>query len=153
MSATRLPGCGSAAGWSLAELLVALTLMAVLASFALPGLERIAKAWTLWESAKALESSLMWGRMHSIMANESVRFDASEQGYGWSDPESGESYTASLRTFPHGVRMTSFPSRPLRFHPRGNAAPAGSYAVTDGRGAYRIVVSPGGRIRFQQEPP
>ncbi|MBN2338128.1 MAG: GspH/FimT family pseudopilin [Acidobacteria bacterium] len=149
MTETRPAPYGSPAGSSLTELLLALALAAVLASFALPGVARIERAWTLWESAKAVEASLSWGRMRAITANTSVRFDVSAEGYGWSDPESGAPYTASLRDFPRGIRITSSPSRALRFHPRGNAAPAGSFAVADGTGAYRIVVSPGGRIRFE----
>ena len=149
MTGTRPALYGSTTGSSLAELLLALALAAVLASFALPGVARIERAWILWESAKAVEASLQRGRMRAITANTSIRFDVSADGYGWSDPESGEPYAASLRDFPRGIRITSSPSHPLRFHPRGNAAPAGSFTVADGTGAYRIVVGPGGRIRFE----
>jgi len=69
---------------------------------------------------------------------------------GWRDPETGSIYNAHVCFLPPGVRIVSAPSKPLRFFPRGNAAPAGSYVLKNGAGSYRVVVSPAGRIRVEK---
>jgi hypothetical protein len=50
-----------------------------------------------------------------------------------------------------GVRIAGMPARPVRFHPSGKAAPAGTYTLRGAAGSYRVVVQFSGRIRLQRD--
>jgi hypothetical protein len=90
--------------------------------------------------------------MHAIAYNAPVIFrtDDVRQEFCWVDAASGETYAASLRRLPRGIRIVAAPRRPLRFYPHGNAVPAGTYTLAGDSGSYSVVVSPGGRIRTQK---
>ena len=140
------------AGYSLVELLAVFACISVLMAAAGPGASRLQKEWALWGGTRLLESSLQWGRMHAISSNSSLLFeiDGTGQMFCWKDPESGDLYAGTVRNLSHGLRITAFPRRSLRFYQHGNAAPAGTYTIEGDAGSYSVVVAPGGRIRIQK---
>jgi hypothetical protein len=139
-------------GYSLAELMIVIACAAILLTAAIPNIDHLQMEWNLWGSARVLEASLQWGRMHAIASNASLLFevDANRREFYWVDPESGDIYADSVRYLGHGARIVGCPKRPLRFYQHGNAAPAGTYTLAGEAGSYSVVVSPGGRIRLQR---
>jgi Tfp pilus assembly protein FimT len=139
-------------GFSLVELIIVLACTVIMVTVAAPNISYIHKEWSLWESARSIENSLQWGRMAAIASNTSLLFEVGENGhrFGWIDPDSGNSFPDSVRFLAADIRIASSPRRSLRFYPRGNAAPAGTYVIEGNTGSYSVVVSPGGRIRFQK---
>ena len=139
-------------GFTLQELLVVIAITAIMVTFAAPGFVRIQKNWSLWGNARMVETSLQWGRMRAIASNSPVLFEIEEDGYRfmWRDPSTGDIFATSVRAMTGGSRIASAPRTPLRFYPRGNAVPSGTYRVEGETGSYSIIVTPGGRIRFQK---
>ena len=139
-------------GTTVVELVVVLLCGAVLLTIAVPGFDRLRDEWTLWGAAHLIRSSLQWGRMHAIASNGSLTFniDPGGKGFSWADSETGERFEESVRIIPGAVRITSAPNKPLRFYPKGNAAPSGTYVVQGNAGRYRVVVAITGRIRLQR---
>ena len=139
-------------GFSLAECLVVLACMAILASMTLPNIHTLQQEWVLWGGTVAVESSLQWGRMHAVTANSALIFKVSGNGkrYCWVEAESGEEFSNTVQIMPNGLRIASQPGKPLRFYQHGNAVPAGSYVIAGEAGSYSVVVSPGGRIRTER---
>jgi prepilin-type N-terminal cleavage/methylation domain-containing protein len=139
-------------GFSLVELILVLACAGILLSAAVPNLSRLQQQWTLWGSVRILETSLQWGRMKAIASNSPVIFevDSLKQEFYWRDAVSGDSFTASVRCFPRGVRFMVTPRRALRFYQHGNAVPAGTFTIESAAGSYSVIVSPGGRIRTQK---
>ena len=142
----------NAHGFSLPELLIVAAIAAIIAAFTAPGFVRIQKGLSLWGSARMVETSLQWGRMRAISSNAPVLFEVGEDGEGfiWRDPSTDESFETTARFLNSGTRIASSPRTPLRFYPRGNAVPSGTYRVEGETGSYSIIVTPGGRIRFQK---
>lgn len=140
-------------GSSIAELLVVISCSAIILSLAAPGLHRMSGEWRLWGGVQLVVASLRWGKAHAIAANSSVLFDVDAGGrrFRCKDPESGAAFAASEREMPVGIVVASAPRSPVRFHSRGNAAPAGSYLITGPTASYRVVVNIMGRIRVQRE--
>ena len=140
------------AGSSLLELTVVIACGAILIAIAVPNIDQLQKQWTLWGEAHLVESSLQWGRMHAVAANCSPAFDVDPdgRGYHWTDPETGAPFEESRRVLPRSVRIVSSPRRPLRFYPRANAAPAGTFIIQGDAGQYSVIVSIAGRIRLQR---
>ncbi len=152
MTNYRFAEPASQEGYSLVELLLVVSCAAVLLAAAIPNIAHLHQVWSLWGSARVLEASLQWGRMHAITANAPVLFeiDESRQEFCWADPATGVPYEGSVSNLSHGVRITRYPKRPLRFYQNGNAAPGGTYTLENQAGSYSVVVTPGGRIRFQK---
>jgi Tfp pilus assembly protein FimT len=142
----------SAEGYSLAELSIVLMCAAILLSAAIPNISHLCREWNLWGGARALESSLQWGRMRAISGNTPLLFavDDDRQKFYWIDPVSGDPYAGTVRQLSNDLRIVACPKRPLRFYQHGNAAPAGTYTIKGDAGSYSVVVSPGGRIRIQR---
>lgn len=140
-------------GATLLETVVVIACGAILLVIAVPNFDRLQQEWTLWGAAHLIESSLYWGRMHAVSANTSLAFeiDPDGRGYHWADGNTGARFDQSVRFLPGRVRIVSFPHRPLRFYPRANAAPAGTYIIRGPAGQYRVVVSVAGRIRLQRD--
>ncbi len=143
----------SCEGMSLLELMMVFSCTVVLLAIAVPNFNKLLQEWTLWGAAHTLETSLRWGRLQAITANSAMMFVVAEEGksYYWADPESGARFERTVTCIPARVRLTGFPRRPLRFYPRGNAAPAGTYTLEGEAGTYRVVVSFVGRIRIQRD--
>ena len=125
---------------------------AIIVTFAAPGFARFQKGWSLWGSARMVETSLQWGRMRAISTNSPVLFEISEDGrqFMWRDPSTGDIFAATVWFMTGDARIVSSPKTSLRFYPRGNAVPSGTYRVEGETGSYSIIVTPGGRIRFQK---
>jgi type II secretory pathway pseudopilin PulG len=155
MMKMKSSGSDNCAGFCLLEALAALSCALVLTAIAVPNAGRMRHGIALWGGTRLIESSLQWGRMHAITTNTSVMFqvDPDGRGFYWSDPVSGAPYASSARIFAGGVRLTGFPKKSLRFYPRGNAAPAGTFTLTGDAGTYRVIVNLAGRIRIEQEKP
>jgi len=139
-------------GFTLAELLITVAIAAIVVTFTVPGFVRIQKEWSLWGSARMVETSLQWGRMRAIASNTPVLFEVEEDGHRfmWRDTTTGDVFESSAWSMNRGSRIVSSPRTPLRFYPRGNAVPSGTYKVEGETGSYSIIVTPGGRIRFQK---
>ena len=86
-------------GYSLAELLIVVSCAVVLLAAAVPNIAHLNQVWSLWGSARILEASLQWGRMHAIAANEPIVFeiDESRRIFYWADPSTGTPYEGSVR--------------------------------------------------------
>lgn len=152
MTSDREIGPGAADGYSLAELVIVLACAAVLLTAGAPNVIHLQKEWALWGDARMMEASLQWGRMHAISSNMPVLFevDSSRRTFYWVDTQSGDPFDNSVRHLSGGVCIVACPRRSLRFYQHGNAAPAGTYTIQGPTGSYSVVVSPGGRIRFQR---
>jgi type II secretory pathway pseudopilin PulG len=144
---------GAETGTTLVELLIVVSCAAVVLGGAVPGYVRISQEWRLRGGADLVFMSLHWGRSHAVAANTSLALQVSDDGQSvcWLDPGRNEIFRSSVRHLPPGVRIVSAPRRPVRFYPRGNAAPAGTYVIRGESGGYRVVVSPVGRIRTERE--
>jgi prepilin-type N-terminal cleavage/methylation domain-containing protein len=140
-------------GFNLLEVVMVLACGTILIAIAVPNLSRLQQEWALWGATHALASALRWGRTHAITANSSTMFTVNEGGkvFYWVDPESGARFEGTVRHLTGQVRIVGSPKRSLRFYPRGNAAPAGTYILQGEAGSYRVVVSPAGRIRLQRD--
>jgi Tfp pilus assembly protein FimT len=139
-------------GFSLVELIMVLAGACVLLVAAVPSLDRIHREWTLWGAARLMESSLGWGRMHAVATNSSLvlEIDPDGRSFHWTDAGSSEPYMSTIRRLPGRISITRAPGRPLRFFPRGNAAPAGTFVLQGETGSCRVVVNPAGRIRLER---
>ncbi len=152
MSRRRRGAHDSCVGFSLVECAIVIVCAVALLLASIPAIGRVHRAWALWTGTCLVESTLQWGRLHSISANASLMLEINSEGtsVSWSDPETGSVYETRVCHLPHGVRIAGAPSKPLRFFPRGNAAPAGSYVIRNEAGSFRVIVSPAGRIRVEK---
>ncbi len=130
-----------------------LTLTGIVLTAAVPGVHRMTQSFALIGAGRIVETSLQWGRSHSISANTSLAFMVDEDGKRiyWADSRSGDRFDGSVRHLPGSARITSSPKRPLRFYQKGNAVPAGTFVIQNDAGTFRVIVSPAGRIRTENK--
>ena len=142
----------AAAGFTLAEVVMVLSCAAVVLAAAGPNVGKLYEEWALWGAARSVESSLRWGRAQAVSATSPMMFvvDASGGSFYWLNPATGERFEGSVRYLSARVRFVGAPKKPLRFTPRGNATPAGTFTLQNGAGSYKVVVSLVGRIRVQR---
>ncbi|MEN8762927.1 MAG: GspH/FimT family pseudopilin [Thiogranum sp.] len=160
-------------GFTLLELLVTLALVGLLAGLAVPAMGRLLDTARLRSATEALAQELQQARNHALTHQHSVYFSLSVAAdrwcYGWSelaacDCTAGDSEATACRTDgenPQRVhrRLSSeFPSvelntaqravsRTLHFSPLRGTASADSFALRNGAGELRVIVSPLGRVR------
>lgn len=144
--------CRAESGTALVDVLIVLVCGAIVLVMAVPGLEKIQEEWALWSAAHLVETSLFWGRMHAISTNCPLRFEVDQGGrrVHWEDAETGEVLENSRWILPGRTGITGMPRRPLRFYPKGTAAPSGTYTVEGSAGKYRVIVAITGRIRSRR---
>ena len=142
----------TARGFSLIEVVTALSCAVSLFILAAPNVARIHREWALFGAVRSLECSMHWGKMQAIAQNSAMLFDINKDDgtFCWIDPANDEPFRESTRHLPPGVVFAGFPKRSLRFYQHGNAAPAGTFTLTSAAGSYSVIVSPGGRIRMRK---
>lgn len=149
-------------GVTLLELLIVVTILALLLGIALPSAQDLIERNRLKAAAQALAEDLQWTRSEAIKRNRVLGFsvDTGHWCYGVTEQPTGcdcrltpDSEGACRlkrvlgETFP-GTRVTSTLSL-TRFEPRRATAINGSLTLTSPSGAsIRVVLSRLGRVRF-----
>jgi type IV fimbrial biogenesis protein FimT len=149
-------------GLTLLELLVVITILALLLGIALPATQDLIERNRLKAAAQALAEDLQWARSEAIKRNRVLGFsvDTAHWCYGIVDSQTGcdcrrapetEGACALKRVLGEvfsGVRLESTLSL-TRFEPRRATAINGSLTLTSPSGAsIRVVLSRLGRVRF-----
>ncbi len=139
-------------GFQLLELLLVVALVGLLGSLAIGGLREARSRHRLHAGASAFLAFVTETRVQAMTFNSPLRVVFETNRYALI-PADG--LPSNWRRLPLGVTFLAGPSGPLTFFPRGNAAPAGSFIISSETGAFRIVVSPGGRVRMERkgDPP
>ncbi|MBI1748675.1 MAG: GspH/FimT family protein [Acidobacteria bacterium] len=143
--------CTGDLGYSLPELLMAITMAAAIAIIALPNAFALFHGYTLSVAAHELAAELQHARTMAVAGNLSIdlRCDAASGAYQLAETGSGP--VAAEHFLPHRVRFQSLPRTNIRFHSRGSAAPAGTIVLEGPTGRLRVIISPAGRIRIASD--
>ncbi|MEA2079584.1 MAG: GspH/FimT family pseudopilin [Pseudomonadota bacterium] len=161
-------------GFTLLELLVTLAVVGLLAGLAVPAMGRLLDTARLRSAAEAFAQELQQARNQALTHQQSIYFSLSVSAqrwcYGWSelaacDCKAGDTEASACRTGSdsrqriHRRLSTDFPSvelnttrraasRTLHFSPVRGTASADSFALRNGAGELRVIVSPLGRVRI-----
>jgi len=134
-------------GFTLPELLIALTLLSTLLATGWSGFRQLREAAALRAAARQVVAQLTLARRLAVNRRETVRFRAGGVEVALSAPDGRILERIALRG-PDRLPVDSIRVRPatLRFNPRGQAAP-GSVYLYRGRRSIRIVCNFLGRLR------
>jgi Tfp pilus assembly protein FimT len=133
---------------SLLESCASLLIVCILATLAVPSLIRARDNYQLEAVARQVAGSMQWTRLKAISRNRPCRIRVS----------SGTSYVVECAnpdwelderlTLPSGFQIAGNASP--EFHPRGNAAPAGTLTIRNARSeSKRVIVNITGRVRVE----
>lgn len=145
------------AAFTLIELLIVITIVAVLAAIAYPNFANFIERQKLVSSAERLSSDLRWARSEAIKRNESVTIDFVDGNNGsWNyiiSDEDGviKSFTASDIADYSIISMTqNFGADDTGFSPViGNAIENGTVSFVSGNGSdLQVILSMLGRVRI-----
>lgn len=135
-------------GFSLIELAMATTILILATGLGMSFLSRSLDLWQLQGAAQALGAELTRLRGVAVSTGTPIRFviRATADGYG---PAIGPTDPSNWTVLPARIGFAAFPSRPVTFYSRGQAAPAGTFVLQSRAGTIRVVVAPMGRVRWE----
>lgn len=136
--------------FTLVELLVALTVLGLILSLSVSGLDRYRRAVVLDRAAAAARGAMARARMLAIARREVVRLDLRPGGRLYLRTRQGREL-ARVDLVEEAAALDSARLRPwwMRFNPRGQAAPGSLYLYAGGRGV-RVVSNFLGRTRVER---
>jgi prepilin-type N-terminal cleavage/methylation domain-containing protein len=130
-------------GFSMLEILAALTLITILAAVALPAWNRLLPAQHLASAARIVRSDLQTIKMHAVAGNVRYRFVYQNNAAEYSLEKDGD--LLATKSLPNGVSITK--AGEISFSPRGTANGNRVRLQTRDGSCQQIVVSPTGRVR------
>jgi len=132
-----------ASGFSLIELVAALTVMGIVAAIALPGWNRVLPTFQLESSARQVQSELHNVRMRAAADNVSYQLLYSQGAADYTIQKDGKTW--ATKPLPEGILITKAGS--ISFSPRGTAG-ANRVRLQSRDGlCEQVVVSATGRVR------
>lgn len=136
-------------GFTLPELLIALTVVMTLAALGWSGLRSFREAAALRAAARQVVAELSLARRLAVNRRETVRFTTAAGDLALTAEDGGVLARLALAG-PDALPVDSLRVRPatLRFNARGQAAP-GSVYLYRGRRSIRIVCNFLGRLRIE----
>jgi type II secretory pathway pseudopilin PulG len=105
----------------------------------------------LQSAGRTFAAALIEARSQAITRNVSLRLHINPDGRHFSlvPPHL---QPALWRPLPSGVSFSGAPRASPVFYSRGSVVPAGTFLLRNEIGTIRVVVSPGGRIRWERDP-
>ncbi len=145
-------------GFTYADVMVALLMVAILAAVAWPSLHSYASRQKLVQAGRRLAADLRWSRLRAVRKRQTitVRFSIRENSYtfpGQADPLRKQTpYRVVLGTFSPGVRIAavSFANLRLSWSPQGLPSQAGEILLRYGSWRIRVTVNPAGTVKLSE---
>lgn len=128
-------------GFSVIELVIVLALAAMVASFAVPSLQRSLALTRLQTSAVELAAELNFARTIALTRGAvfQLSVDTGNGTYQVVDPADPDHPPRTAKGLERGIRFAAVPDEPIEFRPRGFAR-GGTLRLTDGSGNFVEVV-------------
>jgi prepilin-type N-terminal cleavage/methylation domain-containing protein len=130
-------------GFSLIELLAALTLAGIVASLAFPGWNRLLPTHNLHSAVRVVQSDLQSIKMRAAAESVSYRFVYQTNAPEYSIEKNGSPLLT--KALPQGVSITQ--AGAISFSPRGTASGNRVRLRSWDDACQQVVVSPTGRVR------
>jgi prepilin-type N-terminal cleavage/methylation domain-containing protein len=130
-------------GFSVIELLAALTIFGILTGIALPAWNRLLPIFDLSSSARLVHSELQGIRIRSAVENVSFRLAYAAGATNIEIQRDGKTW--AVKTLPNGVIITKAGS--ITFSPRGTANANRVRLKSRDGSCQHVIVSPTGRVR------
>jgi type IV fimbrial biogenesis protein FimT len=131
-------------GFSLLELVVALALLGIIASIALPSWSKLVPSFRLNSSARQVQSELHHLKLRAVAENVSFQLAYLEGASAYTVQK--ELKSVVTKPLPEGVIITK--AGTVSFSPRGTAAGNRVRLRTPDGLCKQVVVSPTGRVRI-----
>jgi prepilin-type N-terminal cleavage/methylation domain-containing protein len=145
-------------GFTVIELVIAMSLFAILAFTAVPSFSALMQQYGLRGASREMQAELQWARMAAIARNHDLRVIVlSSTTYKIHDDtnsngaiDSGENVVVHHIEQTSGTSMSLSPvSGTITFAPDGTAPQYGNLTVTNGALSKTVTVSRGGKVRVQ----
>ena len=144
---------GPQAGFSLAEMLVAIAIGGIMTAMAIPNFSQMRDGYRLRGATYTVFTALQNARMAAIKENNRYRFYINNNVYFVHDDlnnngteDAGESVTQlNIRSYAKDVSISS--GATIVFAADGTAVTTGNVTVSNTRGTKTIAVSPAGRVK------
>jgi hypothetical protein len=104
----------------------------------------------LHSASRIFASALLQARSQAIAKNVPLRLHINPDGRRFA-VEPANLQPASWQHLPSGVSFTGAPLAAPVFYSRGSIVPAGTYLLSNRAGSMKVILSPGGRIRWQRD--
>lgn len=131
-------------GFSIAEILVALALMAIIAAIALPGSSKLLPSFRLNSATRQVQSELHNIKMRAAAENITFQLAYTEGASAYT--VQNDSPFAVSKSLPDGVVVTK--TGTISLSPRGTANPNRVRLQNTAGECSQVVVSPTGRVRI-----
>jgi type IV fimbrial biogenesis protein FimT len=147
-------------GLTVAELLIVVVIMGILATIAIPSYRIYMVKNRLNGAARVVMSDLMAARMKAVSLNQKVKISFGSYIYKiWNDADGNgtvadnEGDNIQKDIHPEYYDVTFSTSANPIFHPRGTAALGGTVTLTNSQGSKYVIVALTGRVRVSDAPP
>jgi Tfp pilus assembly protein FimT len=138
-------------GYTLLELVLVCLITALVSTLGIGAWGRAAEQVRLHSACRVFASALTRARSQAIAKNVSLRLHINPDGRRFAlSPTTAQ--PASWQPLPSGVSFTGATQGAPVFYSRGSVVPAGTFVLSNQCGSIRVILSPGGRIRWQRDP-
>ena len=146
----------SESGFSTTELMIAVSLVALLATLSAPHLGRWLSVVKVNAAARNLASEMQLGRMRAISENTRYRltFDIASETYQLHRDNAGEwQVVDSIQPLPNGIDLETATTNPIFFQTLGTVAAGSTITLRNAQNQRRrITVSRSGRVHIKRVP-
>lgn len=134
------------AGFTFIELMVVMAVAGLIATIAMPQIQKTMSSYRLSSSAQQLSVELNAARGLALSRVTATRLTVQSTSYQVIDTEDQTNPPRAVKTLEPGITFAALPAQPVRFFSRGHARP-GAYLLEDEYGVQvTVTVRPSGMV-------
>jgi hypothetical protein len=135
-------------GFQLLDCLITVLVIAILGGIGASSFSALQQRHKLHRCGLSLFDRVIRARSLAVSLNQPVSVvvlpELNRYGFGWTG-----TVPATWYRLEPGLQFSAAPRKPIHFYSRGVAVPGGTISISGEMGEFKVVVAPGGRIRWE----